>query len=231
MTRFFDRVFGRRVRVAGFAQILLPSPALRAASPRGRGVLLLSLFVLLATPCVAQERPEWEIFGGYSFQRSDVREYYKSTPVIYTFRGQYANLNGWDVSVTENVKRWLGGTLDVSGHYATPTLRGTPNRQRMVSILYGPRFSFQTPRLPMGLPFVHVLIGAVHSDVRVTPVGPHASDNSFAMAAGGGLDLNLRSNAAIRVLQAEYFRNNPLGTRTSNYRLSTGVVFHLGKRN
>lgn len=198
---------------------------------RIQNFLLLFLFVLFAAPCVAQERAEWEIFGGYSFQRSDVREYYKTTPVIYTFRGQYANLNGWDVSVTENMNRWLGGTLDVSGHYATPTFRGTPNRQRMISILYGPRFSFRTPRLPMGLPFVHVLIGAVHSDVSVTPVGPHASDNSFAMAVGGGLDLNLGSTASIRVLQAEYFRNNPLGTRTGNYRASAGVVFHLGKRN
>jgi hypothetical protein len=194
---------------------------------RIQNFLLFVLFVLFATPCVAQERREWEIFGGYSFERSDVREYYKSTPAIYTFRNQYANLNGWDVSVTENINRWLGGTLDVSGHYKTPKLLGTPNQEQMYSILYGPRFSFPT-RFPRSVPFVHVLIGAIHSSVKVTPVGPHASDTSFAMVAGGGLDVNLGSTVGIRVFQADYLRTSPLGTRPDGYRASAGVVFYLG---
>ncbi len=69
-----------------------------------RFAMVFPLFIFsFATPCLAQEIPEWEFFGGYSFQRSDVREYFKSSPIIYTFRGKYASLSGWDASVTENL--------------------------------------------------------------------------------------------------------------------------------
>src|SRR5947208_15950661 len=108
---------------------------------RLRPLVVLFLFLLLAKPSFAQETREWEFFGGYSVQRTNVREYYKSTPIIYAIRNRYENLNGWDFSITENRNRWFGGTLDVSGHYKTPILSGSNNREQMHSILYGPRFS------------------------------------------------------------------------------------------
>jgi hypothetical protein len=195
---------------------------------RMQKVLQLSLFVLsLATPCIAQETPAWELFGGYSFERSDVRMYYKSTPIIYTYRGDSVNLNGWDVSATENLTRWFGGTFDVSGHYKSPQLLGTTNQQRMYSILYGPRFFH---RISSVTAFTHVLIGATHAKVAVTPTGPSDSELAFAMAAGGGLDLNLGKKAAFRLLKVEYFRANVLGIRQNSFRASVGVVFYLGQR-
>ena len=187
----------------------------------------LLLVLLFATPAAAQQMPSWELFMGYSFQRSDVREYFKSTPIIYTFRGQYANLDGWEMSLTENRNRWFGGTLDFSGHYGTPRLAGITNRERTHSVLYGPRFSYA---LPWITPFVHALFGITHTDVQVTPVGPHASDLSLAAAAGGGLDIRLGSKAAVRLFQAEYIRNNTLGTRPHGLRASAGFVFNLGSR-
>ena len=188
---------------------------------------LLLLVSFFAAPCVAQEAREWEIFGGYSVQRSDVRQYYRSSPVIYTFRGQYADLKGWDASLTENLNGWFGGTLDISGHYRTPQLLGTANRERMHSVLFGPRFSYRIPHIT---PFAHILMGVAQAKVAVTPVGPNASDLSFAVAAGVGLDLSLGKNAAIRVLQADYFRTNLLGTRPESFRGSAGLVFYLGGR-
>jgi hypothetical protein len=189
-------------------------------------VFFLFIFFFAATG-VAQEIPEWEFFGGYSFQRSDVREYFKSSPILYTFRGKYASLNGWNASVTENVNQWFGGTLEISGHYKSAQLLGTTNRERMHSILYGPRFSYRKPEVIF---FTHVLLGAAHLNVEVTPVGrPHASDLSFAMAAGGGLDKEVRRKTAIR-FQAEYFRTNPLGTRSNGFRMSAGIILYLGER-
>ena len=197
-----------------------------AQTSRVQNFLQIFLFVLLlAAPCMAQKPPTWEVFAGYSVERSYVREYYKSTPIIYTFRNQYANLKGWETSVTENVNRWFGGTLDLSGHYKTPQLLGTNNQERIYSILYGPRFSF---RRPWGIPFAHVMLGAAHTNVKVIPVGPHASDLSFAMAAGGGLDISFRNNA-IRLFQADYSPTNALGIRRNNFRISAGVVFYLEK--
>jgi hypothetical protein len=49
------------------------------------------------------------------------------------------------------------------------------------------------------------------------------------MAAGGGLDVKFRSNAAVRVVQAEYLRANALGANQNNFRLSAGVILYLGK--
>jgi hypothetical protein len=188
----------------------------------------LSLLVLfLATPCAAQETPLWEFFGGYSVAKSDVRAYYKSTPIIYAFRSQSVTLRGWDVSVTENLGRRVGGTLDISGDYKTVRLLGTPSQQRMHSILYGPRLFYRTRWLT---PFAHVLIGAAHAQVKVTPVGPHESDFSFAMAAGGGLDVNLGKWAAVRLIKAEYFRANVLSIKQNSFRASAGMVFNLGRR-
>lgn len=190
--------------------------------------LLFCLFVLLiAAPCAAQETPAWEIFGGFSLEKAEVREYYKSSAILYAIRNQSVTLSGWDVSVTENLNRWFGGTFDLSGYYKTPQLLGTNNQERIYSILYGPRFSYRTRWFN---PFAHVLIGAVHAHVEVTPVGPSASEYSFAMAAGGGLDISLGRKAAARLFKAEYFRTDVLGTKQNSFRVSAGVVFYLGKR-
>jgi hypothetical protein len=187
--------------------------------------LVLLVFLLVLKPAFAQETPEWEFFGGYSIQRTSVREYYKSTPIIYSIKYKFETLNGWDFAVTENINRWFGGTFDVSGHYKTPVFQGSPNQQQVHSFMYGPRFSLHTS---LFTPFAHALFGAAHTNVQVTPVGPHASDTSFAAAAGGGLDLNVKG-FAIRLIQAEYFHANALGSDQNNYRASAGVVFHAGK--
>src|SRR5215470_18654615 len=96
-----------------------------------RTLALLLILFFLATPCIAQEVPSWEFFGGYSFQETNVREYFRSTPIIFSFQNHYAGLQGWDVSATENVNNWFGGTLDISGHYGSPSLRGTTTSQHI----------------------------------------------------------------------------------------------------
>ncbi len=186
-----------------------------------RPLLLLLLFAARSAAQSSEPAPSWELFGGYSFQRSDVREYFKSTPIIYTARGRYANLDGWEVSVTENINRWFGGTLDISGHYTNSTIGGVPNRNQIYSLLYGPRIVY---RRRWGVPFAHALLGAAYSRAKVTPVGPKASDFAFATAIGGGFDLSIGRRVAIRVVQADYFRTNALGVRPNGYRASAGVV-------
>jgi hypothetical protein len=191
-----------------------------------RTFLRLFLLVLCLTPAgFAQQTPAWEIFGGYSFERSVVREYYKSTPIIYTFREDYLNLNGWELSVTENVNRRFGGTFQLTGHYKSPVFRGTKSRQNMFSIMYGPRFTQRAGWITL---YEHVLFGANRTSVVVSP-GPHATETEFAVAAGLGLDVNLGSKAAIRVFQAQYSPTNPIVSRDHKFQASAGLVFYLGK--
>src|SRR5215475_15484026 len=104
---------------------------------------ILLLVLSLAAPAVSQSKGQWQLFAGYSYMRANVREYFKSTPIVYSLRNQYANLNGWDVSVTENVNKWFGGTLDVNGVYGSPSLQGTDTTQQAYSVLYGPHFFHQ----------------------------------------------------------------------------------------
>jgi len=190
-----------------------------------RTVHFLLALLFLSTSCVAQEAPAWEIFAGYSFQRADLREYFKSTPIIYTPRHHYVNMNGWEFSATENRNSWFGGTLDVSGYYKTPQVLRIDNREQIYSIFYGPRFSY---RRPSRTAFAHILFGGTRTSVNVVPTGPHPSDFSFAMALGGGMDLPLKNGAAIRVLQADYLHTNAPGIAQNNFRLSAGVVFNFG---
>ena len=191
-----------------------------------RTIHLFLLILLLTMPCLAQEVRPWEVFAGYSFQRADVREYYKTSPIIYTFRHHYENLNGWEAAVTENMNRWFGGTLELSGYYKTPQFLNVSNREQMYTILYGPRFSY---RKPYGTAFVQGLLGAARTSVNVVPTGPHANDSSFAFDMGGGLDLTLTSQAAVRLLQLDYLRTNAFSSGQNNYRLSAGIVLHFGK--
>jgi hypothetical protein len=188
-------------------------------------VRLFFLLPALAPAAFAQQTPAWEFFGGYSFQRSSVREYYKSTPTLFTFREQYINLNGWEFAVTENVKPWLGGTFQLDGHYKSPDFRGSKNRERIHSILYGPRFSH---RAGWGTAYAHMLFGAARASVTVSP-GPHPHETSFAATAGAGLDLNLGKKAAVRVLQLQYSPTNPLASKNHRFQASAGMVFYVGQ--
>ncbi len=185
---------------------------------------LLLVVLSFATVGFTQQIPAWEIFGGYSFERSAVREYYKSTPIIYTFRERYENLNGWEVAVTENVNHWFGGTLQLTGHYKSPVVLTTKSRQNLFSIMYGPRFSH---RMSWGTPYGHLLFGAGRTSVTVSP-GPHTAEASFVVAGGGGLDLNLGTKAAIRVLQIQYSPMNQVAAKDHKFQASAGIVLYLG---
>src|SRR5262249_35264988 len=133
---------------------------------------ILLLASCLTTPCFAQSKNQWQLFAGYSFMRANVREYYKPTTTLYAIRDQYANLNGWDRSLTENIKSWFGGTLDASGHYGSPsqktTVQTTSTTQRVHSFSYGPHFFHQGRKFT---PFGHVLIGITHISAAVPSPG------------------------------------------------------------
>jgi hypothetical protein len=190
-------------------------------------MLLPCLFVLsLAVPCFAQETPAWEFYGGYSWERADVREYFKSTPIIYKYQNKYISLNGWNVSVIENLNRWFGGALDISGHYRTLNILGTINRERRYAILYGPRLFYRKSGVVL---FGQSLAGVIRGSAKAMPTGPHDSAYAFAMSIATGVDVAIGKKTAIRLLKAEYFRTSLLGTRPHNWRASAGVVFYLGK--
>jgi opacity protein-like surface antigen len=117
--------------------------------------------------------------------------------------------NGWNLAISGNLNRWLGITGDFSGVYK--------NSDHIYSFMAGPTFSARIKRVT---PFAHWLIGGASSC--------GSCDNAFAMAVGGGFDVNANDHFAIRVLQADWLLFGAGGvTDKKNARLSTGVVFRF----
>jgi hypothetical protein len=195
-----------------------------------RKLLQILLFAsCAASPCFAQSQAkgQWQLFAGYSYMRANVREYYKPSASLYAVRNDFANMNGWEVSITENVKKWFGGTLDASGHYSSPQIGAISTSEQVYSILYGPHFFHQGKRWR---PFGHVLLGISYVSSEVSSPGPSISNTSFAVLPGGGLDMKFFSRGSIRLFQADYVHANLEGSSQNHLRASAGVVFDLTKK-
>ena len=84
-------------------------------------IWLVFLFFLLPGTLAAQDVPKVEIFGGYSYfhMPSDI---FFDTDHLTT---EEASLNGWNVTVTGNLNRWLGAEFDFGGYSGTVKTRNT----------------------------------------------------------------------------------------------------------
>lgn len=148
----------------------------------------------------------------------------------------FANFSnqGGGASFTYNASRWLGLTGELAGYDfkrslfpltgSTASVNGT-----MVSYLFGPRLNWR--KFDYFVPFAHFLLGGAHSGIELTSTG---NQSSFALAAGGGVDMVLTKYLAWRVAQLDYlmtsFSGPALGgnARQDDFRAGTGVVFRFG---
>lgn len=174
--------------------------------------LLLVMCLFLSTFSIAQEFPRVEVFGGYSYLH---------------FKPEGAtglNLNyGWNSAMQFNVNRLIGFKADVSGHYGTPVAGVNLNSY---SFLFGPVAS---NRFKEATVFVHALAGA--NRISTSPTQPGFPDTSFAMAFGGGVDINATHHVSVRAIQVDYlFTKHGTAPENvqNNIRVSAGVVFQFG---
>jgi len=198
---------------------------------------IVSLVLVCLFSAKAQDFPKAEVFGGYSYLRADG-----------------ANLNGWNASVSGNLNSWFGLVADFSGHYDSASTRSEftfpgfpgippfPGSSTIVrsetsahTFLAGPRFSYR--KIEQITPFAHVLLGAsrrhVESEVDFGVLGRtffSSNSTAFAAALGGGLDVALSKNIALRVVQADYLPTRSFGSFRSNGRVSMGLVFRFGNK-
>ena len=206
-----------------------------------------SLVLVVSLSTMAQDYPKAEVFGGYSFLHSDDS---------LSFRAPGATLHGWNASITANLNRWFGLTADFSGHYdssssnaviTTPGFPGFPvpsplptfttsvrSDTNIHTFMAGPRFSYR--KSERVTPFAHLLFGVTrrHAETEISSSlfgRTSFSDNEsgFAGAVGGGLDVSLGGNLALRVIQADYQLTHVFGNNSNNARISTGIVFRFGQ--
>ncbi|MGA2886989.1 MAG: OmpA family protein [Terracidiphilus sp.] len=186
--------------------------------------------------------PKVELFLGYSYLRA-VPAPADGNRLVW--------LNGGSTSIVYNFTRHLGlvgdfGGLDDSkirlagiGANSSSTVDSSG---LAYTYLFGPRLSFRNHE--RFTPFAQVLFGGIHASKATVSSGCTGAgctvlpeENSFAMTAGGGLDLKVRPHLAIRMIQAEYLMTNFEDLTTgknatqNDMRLSSGIVFRFGGNN
>lgn len=172
-----------------------------------RCVLVLGAVLLFSGAAAAQdENPKAEVFAGYSYVRANAS-------------GTGFNLNGGSASVSFNPTSSLGIVTDFGG-YHVGNIGGFSVDGNVYSYMFGPKLALRSGRVT---PFVHALFGGAHATEGTFGV----SENAFAMALGGGLDVNATDHIGIRLIQAEYFMTRFFSESQNNARISAGVVFRF----
>jgi opacity protein-like surface antigen len=181
-------------------------------------VCLLALVSFFGVAAFAQDTPKVDVFAGYSYVREN-----PATSGIDAF-----NLHGGSASIAYNANHWLSAVADFGGYHSSDIL-GTGVDGTLSTYLFGPRISYH--RDSRITPFGQVLFGVAHIGGS-NGLAFSTSNNSFAMAVGGGVDYKISHRFSIRPVQVEYLltRFNELGLgaeNQNNLRVSTGVVFHF----
>jgi outer membrane protein OmpA-like peptidoglycan-associated protein/opacity protein-like surface antigen len=242
----------KMMAAAAFAALLMPAFNLRAEAAAKPAAAADPAAALPSAPMPADSAPtampysrgldsytpRTEVFMGYSYLRA--------VPTLAA-GNRLVWLNGGSTSIAFNFNRYFGLVGDFGGFNETRLLLegGNPPSAQgpyqavdagtVFTYLAGPRLSYRkNDRIT---PFAQVLFGGIRaSEETLCPsCAPSLPvENSFAMTAGGGLDINVRRHLAIRILQAEYlmtrFDNLTTGTSATqnDMRLSSGIVFRYG---
>jgi hypothetical protein len=163
--------------------------------------------------------PNIDLYGGYSY----VFNTYNPSQNTYTTSG----MHGWDASLKFPILgAFLGIKGDVSGSYGN---NNEPNfSPRSYFFLLGPQVGFHMGRSTL---FAHGLVGSAHVSSKALP--NIKSDNTLAVAVGGGLDIGIGRFLAWRVT-GDFYNTHYQATdknlneiRNSNGRVSTGPVLRF----
>jgi opacity protein-like surface antigen len=204
-------------------------------------LLFLALLMVICLPLAAvaqEEAPIVEISGGYSFLRLDGGD----APDGVT--SDSLKMNGFHTSVAGNLTRRIGivGEFNrfTKSASASNLLGAIPIdvpvdlsqidvKLRVQTFLFGPRVTLYRGKAE---PFVHALFGGarISAEASVLGISREDSASAFAYALGGGLDIKVHKNLAIRVAQLDYLGARNEGENLSNFRYSAGIVIRLGKR-
>jgi len=198
---------------------------------------LASIWLLTPAAEAQQALPRVETYGGYSLLRPNLPASIGDGDPAAEKLGEFVlgNILGWNAGATINVGRSLGITADFAGYYKSIDAeiegRGVQASGKLHTFLFGPRFIHSGERLR---PFAQALFGfgRLSGKAEVDSDSETVKKTGFAAAAGGGLDVVVHRNVAIRAIQFDYFpvRNSNGETLTfNNVRWGTGVVIYLSR--
>jgi len=214
-------------------------------------LLILVAIALCSIPALAQDYPKAEFFAGYQFLHF--------SPAL-TGNPSFS-MNGGGGSILYNFSPMLGLKAEFTGvtvgDYTQYTTDGKFIAKRSANIftyLFGPQVTIRKSEKVQ--PFVHLLFGGGYANTyaNVDATGSTASltgeggKNAFALAFGGGLDVNVHKSVAIRLGQFDYLMTRFSGrevtfgatpgsyvggleiSNQSNFRYMAGIVFKFGSK-
>lgn len=191
-----------------------------------------------------------EFFGGFSHNRVDTGLTSEDLGSDFDNSfGKRLGTNGVNLSVTGNVSKYFGLKFDFSTHSKSDTITFDGDqfktKYRISQFLGGIQVKNNKKDGPRVKPFFHALAGvAKQSNTIESPAlidvfdepSFKISENNFALAIGGGLDVRASKHIDIRVFQVDY---NPTYTKgrefddfdldgklQNNVRFSFGFVIH-----
>lgn len=148
--------------------------------------------------------------------------------------GSY-NTNGGSGYVEYNLNKIVGLVADLGGNYVG-SVNGNQLQSTSFDYLFGPRFNWRHSRYT---PYVQALFGGERFSNGLNPSASDprlsTSQNNFAAAFGGGLDITLTNHIALKPIQVEYLTaqiptDGNLRYSQNNLRYSAGVVFRFGAK-
>jgi len=196
----------------------------------------LVLFVVLCLPLAAaaqEDAPRVEISGGYMLLRLNTGAIPADAGLDPNFENP--TLHGFNVSLTGNVARHFGIASEYSEQTKSLTLnvlgapipQGVDVKLKVRTLLFGPRVTLHRGKVE---PFAHALFGVAYAsaDASVQGAPNNVEGVAFGYALGGGVDVKVHKNLAIRVAQLDYLGARADGNTIGNFRFSVGVVIRLG---
>ena len=187
-----------------------------------RMLFVVMAVIAIAATASAQDYRKSEIYGTYSLLITDIDVLDDET------------LHGYGLGYQYNAAKWLGLVAEFTSNHGASGPIQVPGRiilevdTRVNALLFGPRVSYRTRPVTA---FGHYLIG-IGNDKVAYDNGPSFSNTELAMTVGGGLDINVSDNFAIRAGQFDYLSIHsdlPLNAGGSswfrNFRYQAGVVF------
>jgi len=168
-----------------------------------------------------KEGPQFSV--GYLYQGSQP-----------TFGSSRFGLIGGRADMLLPFTRNFGLVTEFSGVH-TGSVPGAGTGLTLSTYMAGPRISMPLRRgreVGRVVPFAQVLFGGVHGSGGLFPHGSmiSSSANSFAMSAGGGLQVGVSRKLSLRLVQAEYLYTrlpNLLDNCQNSYRIGAGLVLRL----
>ena len=214
-----------------------------------RTALIFAVDVMLGLSAWAQNTPKWEVPVDYSYVHYQAIDF--ETRNGGYFFGQWYGLNGGGGGIVRNFGHMFGFKAEFQGYGSqTKTIiipAGNPFlpaggaaqvQGNLFTYMFGPQIKIYKGRFH---PFAEGLVGGAHSNVyknaintlNLTGISKAPSNDTFALAAGLGLDIAVSPRFSIRPFQVDYLYTNfngnlGLTANQNSWRGLAGGVFTWG---